>query len=108
LAGLARVHPEAGMLDFMQPKLTGRRLGGGGRKAGRNEAAPAGYADARTRRIQVGRWAAAVESVQHFCPFAKNCALASSRLDARPLVVMPRLGLRYTVIDQNHRSSGLL
>ena len=91
----------------MQPKLTGRRLGGGGRKAGRNEARPGRVRGRKDTADLRGRWAAAVELVQHFCQFAKNCALASSRLDARPLVVMPRLGLRYTVIDQNHRSSGL-
>ena len=43
-----------------------------------------------------------------FCQFRRNCAFASSRLGARPLVTMPRLGLTYTVMDQNHRNSGLL
>jgi hypothetical protein len=33
-------------------------------------------------------------------------ALTSSRLAARPLVLMPRFGSTYTVMDQNQRSSG--
>jgi hypothetical protein len=51
---------------------------------------------------------AKVPSLRHFCQLAKNCAFASSIVGARPLVMMPSLGLTYTVIDQNHRSSGLL
>jgi hypothetical protein len=46
--------------------------------------------------------------MRRFCQLVRNWALASSRLDARPLVMMPCLGLTYTVIDQDHRSSGLL
>ena len=46
--------------------------------------------------------------MRHFCQLIRNCALAASRLGARPLVVMPSMGLTYSVIDQNHRSSGLL
>ena len=46
--------------------------------------------------------------MRHFCQLAKNCAFASSMLAARPFVVMPSMGLTYSVIDQNHRSSGLL
>src|ERR1700730_13594018 len=60
----------------------------------------------RERKIE-GR-GAGVESVRHFCQLAKNCAFASPMLAARPLVVMPSMGLTYNVIDQNHRSSGLL
>jgi hypothetical protein len=46
--------------------------------------------------------------MRHFCQLTRNWALASSRLGARPLVVMPSMGFTYTVIDQNRRSSGLL
>jgi hypothetical protein len=46
--------------------------------------------------------------VRHFCQLVRNWALAASRLGARPLVVMPSMGLTYSVIDQNHRSSDFL
>jgi hypothetical protein len=35
--------------------------------------------------------------VRHFRQLLRNCALASSRLGARPLVVMPSMGFTYTV-----------
>jgi hypothetical protein len=41
------------------------------------------------------------------CQFDRDCALASSRVAARPLVVMSCLGSTYTVMDQNQRSSAL-
>jgi hypothetical protein len=44
----------------------------------------------------------------HLCQLIKNCVLACFRLAARPLVAIPSFGLTYAVIDQNHRSSGLL
>jgi hypothetical protein len=34
--------------------------------------------------------------VRHFCQLTKNCAFASSMLAARPLVVMPSMGLTYS------------
>jgi hypothetical protein len=34
--------------------------------------------------------------MRHFCQLARNWALASSRLGARPLVVMPSMGFTYT------------
>src|ERR1700736_4026280 len=66
-----------------------------GKARGRNDMA-AGYVEC---------CANGVESARHLCQFDRNCALASSRLAARPLVMMPCLGSTYTVMDQNHRKS---
>jgi hypothetical protein len=43
--------------------------------------------------------------VRHFRQLLRNWAFASSRLGARPLVVMPSMGYTYTVIDQNQRGA---
>ena len=46
--------------------------------------------------------------MRHLCQFARNCALASSRLGVRPLVVTPLLGSTYSwdLQDPEERRTG--